>query len=462
MSSSTTPPTTTTPSNTPTAVIADGVGEQRPDPALPSRKLVVRASVICFLAWVFSVYDFTLFGTLLPKISEDFGWSNATAANVVTGVTAGTFVVSLCVGPILDRFGRRPALMITSAGAAFTSAATALVMGPVSMVAVRAFSGFGYSEEVVNTVYLKEIYGKHPRRGLYFSFVQSGWPVGALVGAGVTALTLPTFGWRGSFVIAAVPALVIAVLMRTLPESPVFLGLKKARALRAEGRTAEAVAVERSAGIESDARKPGLREVFAPALRRHTLCLSAAWLLNWMGIQIFSVLGTTVLVEAKGVSFSSALLVLVLANLAGFFGYVFHGWLGDRVGRRTTIIIGWTCGGAAMTAMLFGPTTTGAVIALYALGLFFLTGPYSAMLFYMSESFPEQVRGLGANVAHTMGPIGAIVGSALLGALLGAGVSMTMAAFVAGAVGIFGSGLVMLGARRDERATAPDALPTAA
>ncbi|MEE1801963.1 MFS transporter [Streptomyces sp. JV176] len=440
---------------------AETPGITDPDTNTPPRKLVVRASVICFLAWVFSVYDFTLFGTLLPKIAEDFGWSTATAANVVTGVTAGTFVVSLCVGPILDRFGRRPALMITSAGAALTSAATALAGGAISMVGIRAFSGFGYSEEVVNTVYLNEIYGKHPRRGLLFSFVQSGWPVGALVGAGVTALTLPTFGWRGSFVIAAVPALVIALLMRTLPESPVFLGLKKARALRAEGRRAEAEAVEKSAGIETDASKAGLREVFAPALRRHTLCLSAAWLLNWMGIQIFSVLGTTVLVEAKGVSFSSALLVLVLANLAGFFGYVFHGWLGDRIGRRTTIIIGWSCGGVAMTAMLFGPTSTAAVIGLYALGLFFLTGPYSAMLFYMSESFPEQVRGIGSNVAHTMGPVGAIVGSALLGALLSAGASMTLAAFIAGAVGIFGSGLVMLGARDVDRRRTPVPAPAA-
>ncbi|MGW2260474.1 MFS transporter [Streptomyces sp. NPDC001780] len=414
----------------------------------------MRASVICFLAWVFSVYDFTLFGTLLPKIADDFGWSSATAANVATGVTAGTFVVSLCVGPILDRFGRRPALMITSAGAALTSAATALTGGVFSMVAVRAFSGFGYSEEVVNTVYLNEIYGKHPRRGLLFSFVQSGWPVGALVGAGVTALTLPAFGWRGSFVIAAVPALVVALLMRTLPESPVFLGLKKARKLRAGGRAEEAAAVERAAGIEpagGAGEKAGLREVFAPALRRHTLCLSAAWLLNWMGIQIFSVLGTTVLVEAKGVSFDSALIVLVLANLAGFFGYVFHGWLGDRIGRRTTIVIGWSCGGVAMTAMLLGPASNAFVIGLYALGLFFLTGPYSAMLFYMSESFPEQVRGIGSNVAHTMGPVGAIAGSALLAALLSAGVSMTVAALLAGAVGIFGSGLVMFGARDVDR-----------
>ncbi len=42
----------------------------------------------------------------------------------------------------------------------------------------------------------------------------------------------------------------------------------------------------------------------------------------------------------------------------------------------------------------------------------------------MGESFPAQVRGLGPNVAHTMGPVGAIVGSALLTGLLSAGVRL--------------------------------------
>jgi hypothetical protein len=98
--------------------------------------------------------------------------------------------------------------------------------------------------------------------------------------------------------------------------------------------------------------------------------------------------------------------------------------------------------------MLLGPNGSGFVIALYALTLFFLTGPYAALLFYMGESFPAQVRGLGPNVAHTMGPIGAIAGSGLLTLCLSSGLSMVSAALITGSAFMLVSGLVMLGTRR--------------
>ena len=37
-------------------------------------RTLLAVSLVCFFAWVFSVYDYTLFGTLLPVIAEDFGW----------------------------------------------------------------------------------------------------------------------------------------------------------------------------------------------------------------------------------------------------------------------------------------------------------------------------------------------------------------------------------------------------
>ncbi|GAA2432014.1 MFS transporter [Actinomadura vinacea] len=408
---------------------------------------VRRVSIVCFFAWVFSVFDYTLFGTLLPAISEDNGWTAGTATAVTTWITIGTFVVSLCVGPMLDRWGRRRSLAITTAGAAIASGLTALAGGKVSMILIRALSGLGYSEEVVNSVYLNEVYGDNRRRGFMYSFVQSGWPVGALMAALVSALLLPYLGWHGVFLLATFPAVVIVLMVRRLPESPTFVNLTRIRELRAEGRAAEAADLAGRAGLETG-ETGRLRDIFAPELRRHTVCLSAAWLLNWMGIQVFSVLGTTVLTDAKGVSFDSALLVLILANAAGFAGYIAHGYVGDRIGRRRTITIGWLLGGVVMTVMLAGPATAAFVVPAYALGLFFLLGPYAALLFYMGESYPAKVRGIGPNTAHIMGPVGAIAGSAVLSVLLSADLSMSVAAFFAGAVGIIGSGLAMLGTRR--------------
>ena len=417
---------------------------------ITSRTLLA-VSLVCFFAWVFSVYDYTLFGTLLPVIAEDFGWSTAFAAGINTWVTVGVFVVSLFVGAILDRFGRKRALIITVLGAALSSGLTGLAGGAVAMVIIRSFSGFGASEEVVNAVYLNEMYAKAKRRGFMYSFVQSGWPVGALVAAGLTALILPHLGWRWTFVVAMIPALLVVLAASRLPESPAFAALKEIRRRRDTGDIAGAEGIARSHGLsDTDHHASRVRDVFTPQLRRHTICLALAWLFNWMAIQVFSVLGTTVLTEAKGFSFSNSLLVLVLANAVGFCGYIFHGWLGDKIGRRTTIIAGWTVGAIVTAAMLLGPDSNVYTIVTYSLSLFFLTGPYAALLFYMGESFPAQVRGMGTNVAHVMGPVGGIAGSALLTVLLASGTDMRTAALITGSLFMLLSGIVMLGTRHTQ------------
>src|SRR5699024_12161531 len=69
--------------------------------------------------------------------------------------------------------------------------------------------------------------------------------------------------------------------------------------------------------------------------------------------------------------------------------------------------------------LLLGPETSAYVIAMYSASLFFLNGPFAAMLFYMGESYPAHVRGVGANLAHVMAPAGAILGSGLISVLLG-------------------------------------------
>lgn len=368
----------------------------------------------------------------------------------------GTFFVALLVGPIVDRLGRRPALVVTVLGAAVASALTGLAGGVLSMILIRSLAGFGYSEEVVNSVYLSEMYGKSRRRGFMYAFVQSGWPVGALLSAGLTAVLFPLFGWRWSFVVAAIPSLIIALIAMKLPESPAFLALQKSRQLKKEDRVQEAQKIADEAGIELV--QPNVGELFTPALRLHTTCLSLAWLFSWMSVQVFSVLGTTVLTEGKGFSFSGSLIVLVLGNATAFFGYLFFGWVGDRIGRRVTIMGGFSLCGVITAVMLLGPNDSNFVLVMYALSLFCLTGPFAAVLFYGGESFPAHVRGIGPNLAHVMGPIGAVLGAGLLTLMLSAGTGMVNAALVAGSAPILLAGIAMLGTRRvEQHAKAADA-----
>jgi MFS family permease len=417
---------------------------------------VVYATWIAFFAWVFAVYDFILFGTLLPVMGGHFSWSQAEQAEIATWVAVGGAVVAFAIGPLVDRIGRRGGIMFTIGGAALCSALTAVCagMGKGALIGVRSVAGLGYAEEGVNATYLTEIYAASDdprlvkRRGFIYSLVQSGWPVGALIAAGLTALLLPHIGWQGCFIFAAVPAFVIALLARKLKESPQFQVHQRISALRKAGQDAQARALAHAQGVDyDDHAKAGVAAAFRGAALRPTLVLSLAILLNWSAIQVFSVLGTSVIVSVHGLSFENSLWILVLSNLVGFIGYLFHGWLGDRIGRRNTVAIGWMLGGLSFFAMVQAPSQLGMVVALYSLGLFFLTGPYSAMLFFMGESFPTSIRATGGAIVHAMGPVGAILAGLGITGVLSAGGDWHSAALWFGALPCFLSGVVMWAAR---------------
>jgi MFS family permease len=428
-------------------------------PVQLATKDVTYATWIAFFAWVFAVYDFILFGTLLPVMGGHFSWNEAEQAEIATWVAAGGAVIAFAIGPVVDRIGRRGGIMFTIGGAALCSALTALCagMGKGALIGVRSVAGLGYAEEGVNATYLTEIYAASTdpklikRRGFVYSLVQSGWPVGALIAAGLTALLLPSIGWQGCFIFAAVPAFIIAILARKLKESPQFQVHQRIVQLRKAGQDAQARGLAREYGVDyDDHAKAGVAAAFRGAALRPTVILSLAILLNWSAIQVFSVLGTSVIVSVHGLSFENSLWILVLSNLVGFIGYLFHGWLGDRIGRRNTVAMGWMLGGLAFFAMIQAPSDLVIVVTLYSLGLFFLTGPYSAMLFFMGESFPTSIRATGGAIVHAMGPVGAILAGLGITSVLSTGGQWHSAALWFGALPCFLSGVVMLAARHVE------------
>jgi len=416
-------------------------------------KATRKATIIAFFAWLFAVYDYILFGTLLPEIADHFGWTEATASLVSTLVSVGTAVVALAVGPIVDRIGRRRGMILTVSGTAVASALSAATPGAGYLVGVRAFGGLGLSEQAVNATYLNEIYAVtedekiKKRRGLVYSLVQGGWPLGVLVASAFVAIFLPLVGWRGCFLLAVFPAVVIALARRGLKESPQFELEKRLRTLRKEGKAAEASTLAREYGV-SDEQSAPLTAIFKGGALRNTLVLGFAWLVNWFGIQVFSVLGTTVLTEGKGVSFTGSLVMLIVINAIGYLGYVFHGWIGDRFGRRNVIAVGWLISGVLFTLTLTVASGTVAVVTLYSFGMFFLIGPYAALLFYMGECYDTRCRATGTAFLNALSQPGAILAGVITTAMLASGATWNSAALVVGAVGTFASGLVMFAARR--------------
>jgi MFS transporter, putative metabolite:H+ symporter len=419
-----------------------------------SKKETRRGTILAFFAWTLAVFDFILFGTMLPEIQESFGWTDEMASSAVTAIAVGTALTVFLMGPITDRLGRRKGMMTTVGITAIASAATAATTNFASLVAVRSLGGVGSGEQAVNTTYLNEIYALSEdetvtkRRGFIYGFVQSGWPIGALLAAGFAAIISQWFDWRATFLLATAPALIVLFMRRGLKETPQFLVQKKLRELRKSGKNEEADAFAAKYGL-ANVHHGSIRELFSPENRRNTITLSIAYFLSWFGIQTFSVLGTTILTKGLGVSFSNALLIVVVSNLIAAGGYIFHGWIGDKFGRKKVVVIGWFLSSIFFSTMLFVPMSTPMIILAYGFGLFFLIGPYSALVFYMGESFTSNSRATGAALVTAIGQPGAILASALITLLLVAGAGWSLVAFYVGVIGILLSAVAMLGTKKE-------------
>ena len=236
--------------------------EQRRFPAF-SRKKTSTATVLALLAWTVAVFDYGLFGTLLPAMQAEFGWTAPEAYAINTWIAVGTAIVCFGVGPVIDRLGRRKGMMLTVGGTAIVSGVTALIPATLGffsnalLVFVRSFGGLGFSEQAVNATYMNEVYQvtederKRKRPGFHYSFIQGGWPLGFLLASALALVFLPSLGWRALYLMATIPAIIIVLLIsKKLKETPQFELHQRLTELEKSGKSTEAHALATAYGVE--------------------------------------------------------------------------------------------------------------------------------------------------------------------------------------------------------------------
>jgi len=151
--------------------------------------------------------------------------------------------------------------------------------------------------------------------------------------------------------------------------------------------------------------------------------LVSYWLYGWAGYFFMTVNGFTL------GQWSAVLLVtLIMAMLGGVAG----GWVMDRLGRKTTLIVG--CLGLAVALSLLGFVPR-AILPVVAAGSgFFTTFAYSWIIVYIPEIFPTERRGACMGWTTTVARIAYVAGPALAGVLLRAFPAMDWYWVIAGAI----------------------------
>jgi MFS family permease len=188
-------------------------------------------------------YDFTLFSLVATILAQKFyPGENSGAGNLIAtfGTMTAGFVVrplgGFIFGPLGDRIGRKPVLVMTISLMAVCATATGVlpvyhtigVWAPILLTVIRISQGLSSGGEYAGAMTFIAEHAPDHKRGMLAGFLPVGTLGGFVVGAAlVTVLqtALPTsdmlaWGWRIPFMLAAPLGLIAVYLRSRIDESP--------------------------------------------------------------------------------------------------------------------------------------------------------------------------------------------------------------------------------------------------
>jgi MFS family permease len=326
--------------------------------------------------------DVLLYVFAITTLKAEFGWTNA-QAGLVSSITLITSAFGgIVAGIVSDRIGRRRTLIYTILLYSLASAGTATAHGLGGLLFWRALVGLGLGGEWSAGATLVAESWPAEHRGKAVSFMQSGWALGYMAAAALSALILPTLGWRALFLVGILPALVTVFIRRKVQEPEIWLQSR-----------------ERASFMGIFRAQYGRRTLMATVLA--TCVLFAYWgLFTWLP----GFLSAPVSQGGAGMDIVRTSGFVFAVQLGAFGGYLCFGFLADRLGRRPAFAL--YVAAAALLTPLYGIAPRISPLLLLALGPligFFGTGFFSLFGAMLAELYPTGIRGAGQGFVYNFG-----------------------------------------------------------
>jgi MFS family permease len=344
-------------------------------------------------AWAWNTVDI-----LRPYIRDAAGLTLPQSGLLYTVQAAGGLAGAIVMGQWADRVGRRNALMLALAGVGGLLLAQMAVTAPLPLLASRAGLGFfmGAMYPIVVGLYAGLF---APRtRGLIAGVVMGTYNIavasltfisGQVIAAGLD--------WRLLYGLGVVPLACAVLALWAVPDD---------RRMLAWGARADAAVV---------AQRLPMAEMFAPAVRRQTLLLTAMTGLNFFAYQAFTGWATTYLKDVRQLPpdlVGQVLGVQFIAAALGGFGW---GVLSDRLGRRAAAW-GFVAAAGLIPVYLFVPLGNGAFVAV-GFGYGMMLSASAVWGPWLSELYPPHLRSTAASIFN-WGRIVSMLAPIITGALV--------------------------------------------
>jgi MFS transporter, SHS family, lactate transporter len=334
--------------------------------------------IACFLGWSLDAFDFFILTFCVSAIATQFQAKVSAVAEAIFLTLAMRPVGAFLFGVMADKYGRRITLMVDIIAYSVFELASAFAPSLKVLLITRALFGIAMGGEWGVGAALAFETLPAEGRGFFSGLLQEGYAAGSLFAALIYRTVFPLVGWRGMFIVGALPAFLVIYIRTKVDESPAWL----------QGRGAK----DSQSHLSKD-------------------------ILTYVGTFVFLVIlmfafnsfshGTqdlypTFLQKDHHFTPQTVGLIAIIANIGALLGGVFFGTWSEKIGRRRAIVI------AALLAIpvtrLWAYSHTVPMLALGGFVMqFMVQGAWGVIPAHLNELSPAKVRGTFPGFAYQIG-----------------------------------------------------------
>ena len=340
-----------------------------------------------FASWTLDAFDFFILVFVLSDIAANFNTKISEVSLAIMLTLAVRPIGALLFGRLAEKFGRRPILMVNII--TFTIFELLSAWSPTLewFLVFRVIYGvaMGGVWGVASSLAMETIPDRS--RGLMSGVFQAGYPCGYLLASVIFGLFYSLVGWRGMFLIGALPILLLPFIYFKVPESPVWLAARERK--------------------ESSA--------LMPVLKSHwKLCV---YLVLLMACFNFFSHGTqdlypTFLKVQHGLEPHVISIIAICYNIAAMLGGVFFGSLSEKIGRKKAMIIAAFLALPVLPLWAFSSGSWAVGIGAFLMQ-FMVQGAWGVVPTYLTELVPANARAVLPGFVYQLGNLIASVNATL-------------------------------------------------
>jgi AAHS family 4-hydroxybenzoate transporter-like MFS transporter len=395
----------------------------------PLGALQIRVAVICALIQMCDGYDVGSIGWAVPSLTHAWHVAPPAFALAFLWSNIGVMAGALSAGPIGDRFGRKPLLLISVALFGLGSLASAVSPSLGFLAGTRFITGAGIAGAFAGTVALTGDYAPQRLRATMIMVMFTGAPVGGFLGGlAVSYLLHLGFGWPIIFVIGgAFPLVLWLIALLWLPESPRLLAMRANLAPRYQAllqRLGIPQSTSEAHGIDLAGGNNPIKMVFGEGFALQTTLLWIIFFSSLLNLFLF-IFWLPEVLHLIGMTPSQAVFATSLYPLGGIAAVFYLGWAIDRFGTRRSLALHYAAGIVFIALISLVVLPYLALLAVVLLSGLTVIGSQTGLNGACGKLYPARMRTSGYGLATGVGRLGGIAAAPLGGFLLARGLPPT-------------------------------------